>query len=166
MQRRFAFTEQKPQQMMSFLQTFTQNPNLFSETLQKRHLDVAKKRRLLRMPHKEEQKKIRTELGLECSRTNSLTSPNGFLDLGMSSNSFIKDGFEDCVPLIDSETRAGLISKELMGTCSLGNQSSEKCIDKADFEVVVGFAKDFVGLSGLDDMISWDQEDRCCSNGV
>ncbi|GLJ29746.1 hypothetical protein SUGI_0587100 [Cryptomeria japonica] len=155
MQRRFAFTEPKPQQMMSFLQTFTQNPNFTAETLQKRHLDFGKKRRLLPMPHKEELKKSRVELGLDCSRTNSLTTPNGFLDLGMSSNSFIADGFEDCVPLIDSETRAGLLFKELMATCSLGEQSSEKCIDKDDFEV--GFEKDFLGLSSVDDMISWDQ---------
>ncbi|GLJ29747.1 hypothetical protein SUGI_0587110 [Cryptomeria japonica] len=42
-----------------------------------------------------------------------------------------------------------------MATCSLGNHSLEKCIENADFGV--GFGKDFVGLSGMDDMVSWDQ---------
>ncbi|GLJ29752.1 hypothetical protein SUGI_0587330 [Cryptomeria japonica] len=133
LQRRFALTERRHQQMMSFLQTLTQNPNFTAETIQKRHLDVGKKRRLLPMPHKEEQKKARAELGLDCSRTTALTTPHGFVDPGMSINSFIADRFEDSVPLIESETRAGLLSKELMGTCSLGNQSSENCIDKVDF---------------------------------
>ena len=44
-----------------------------------------------------------------------------------------------------------------MATCSLGNQSSQNCIDKADFEIDVSLEKDLVGLCNMDDMICWDQ---------
>ncbi|XP_057854187.2 heat stress transcription factor A-2e-like [Cryptomeria japonica] len=106
MKRRISFIEKRPPQMMSLLQTVNHNPN-----------STLKKRKLL---PPEKQRKTRRELGLDC------VSTNGFVDHGLSTNSLISDGIED------SETRAGLLSKELMDTGSLGNQSSEKCIEKTE----------------------------------
>ena len=143
----------KPQKMMSFLQTVTQNPIFTTEMLQKRDLDFGKKRRLWSSKDMEEEKKnSRNKLGLDCSTSNALTTMSMFL----SSSSCIPDGFEEFVPLIDLGTRsARLLSIDLMATCSLiANQSSEKCIDKTDCEAGVGLEKDFVGLSNMDQVFT------------
>ena len=65
-------------------------------------------------------------------------------------------GFEEYVPLIDSATRrTGLLSEDLMLTCSLiANFSSEKYIDKTYYEASVGLEKDFVGLSNMDQVFA------------
>ncbi|GLJ29750.1 hypothetical protein SUGI_0587140 [Cryptomeria japonica] len=133
MQRRLSFIEKRPQQMMSLLQTFNHNPN-----------STIKKRKLLPLAHNDEQRKTTRELGLDC------VSTNGFVDRGLSRISLISDGIED------SETRAGLLSKDLMDTRSIGNQSSENCIEKVDFEVGMGLELDHVGVNNVNEMLCWD----------
>ncbi|GLJ29744.1 hypothetical protein SUGI_0586970 [Cryptomeria japonica] len=93
MQRRFAFTEKTPQQMMSSFQAVIHNLNPTVQMLQTSEFDGCKKRKLLPMAHNQKRKITRPKSGLDCTKS--------LMDPGMSSKSSITGGFEDFVPVMD-----------------------------------------------------------------
>ncbi|XP_057854275.2 heat stress transcription factor A-2e [Cryptomeria japonica] len=133
MKRRLDLTERIPQQMMTFFSTIIDNPSLITQMLQK----SVKKRKLL--PHMEQHEK----------------KPNLVLD-AFSTNALSADEFEYSpldMPLFDSDTSAGLLSKELTAARSLKGRNAENCIERSQFEIDLGFEEDDEGLSNEGDML-------------
>ncbi|KAH9329482.1 hypothetical protein KI387_001590 [Taxus chinensis] len=80
--------------------------------------------------------------------------------LRLSRNGLIGDCFEYSptdMPHIDSETKPGLLSKEVMPTFSPINQSSKNCTQNSEFEIDVSCEEDDMGMSEVDDMLCWDE---------
>ncbi|XP_057854274.2 heat stress transcription factor A-2 [Cryptomeria japonica] len=157
LKRRLELTEQRPQQMISFLATVVNNPNLITQMLQnKASLSSGKKRR--RVPYNEEEG-LMADLGW--AGANAITDPaiaEELIGPELSREGSTVDGV-DCIPtdlnLIDSEARAGLLSEELMVTCSLTDQHSGACIDKSGIDINV--AED-LGVCNVEDILCWDED--------
>ncbi|KAH9300415.1 hypothetical protein KI387_011998, partial [Taxus chinensis] len=150
MKRRLDLAERKPQQMISFLSTVIDNPDLITQRLQNRaSLSGGKKRR--RLLHKEPEENSPT-FQLDGFGANALLA-DGFMGTGL-----IADGFEIAlmdIPHIDSKPIGGLISEELTATSPLINENPEMCIKTSEFGIDVGCEEDDSVVSNLDDIL-WD----------
>lgn len=159
MNKRLQVTEQRPQQMISFLVRVMENPGLIDQMLQNRQLGSRKRRRLdiQKIPQLAANGLVRD--GLVAADHGGFSTQDGLIKEGLAADGFVNldDSTMHILPdEFEFETRAGLPSKGVI-TASLDlDHKSEIFACNSEFCIDTSFEEDEMGWTDLEDMMTGD----------
>lgn len=159
MNKRLQVTEQRPQQMISFLARVMENPSLIDQILHSRQLGSRKRRRLGTQNIPQLAANGLVPDGLVAPDHGEISIHDGLIKKGLAADGFLNlnDSTTDILPYeFEFETGTGLVSKDVISASVDLDQMSEIHTCDSESCIDTSFEEDDLGWTDLDEMMRGD----------